>query len=71
MSVQELFEALHQLETEDQFRAVQLLLKDISTRTKYLPQAGSEYEWWSQTDSADGAAQLLQIMRDLENRLDG
>jgi hypothetical protein len=71
MTVQEVFEGLHQLSAEDKFRAVQLLLRDLAVEEESLLKHGGEYELWSQYDSADAAARLLQIMREEEQKLNG
>ena len=71
MSIQELFESLHQLDTDDKFKAVQLLLKDLASDEEKILKHGGEYEMWSQYDSADAAARLMQIMREEELHLHG
>ena len=71
MSIQELFESLHQLDAEDKFKAVQLLLQDLATDEEKILKHGGDYELWSQYNSADAAARLMQIMREDEQNLYG
>jgi hypothetical protein len=71
MTVQELFDSLHQLDTADKFKAVQLLLKDLAIDEDKILNHGGDYELWSQYDSADAAAQLMRMMREEEQRSHG
>jgi hypothetical protein len=62
MSLQELFDELHKLDSADKLRVMQFLVNELTTENEALLTPGAQYEVWSPYDAPKSAQTLLEML---------
>lgn len=70
LTLSEVIEAVHLLSDEDRAKVRAVLNEEALTDPMMFLSATTSYEWWSQYDSADVAAELEEYLNTQKGRLD-